>query len=701
MRLFWTAFLVVLAGCARQPSADAPAADPSSASYVGRQTCAGCHADEDRLWQGSHHDLAMQEATEATVLGDFGGATLTHFGVTSTFLRQNGRFVVRTDGPDGKLHDFPVAYTFGVSPLQQYLVAFPGVPGAPGGRLQALPLCWDSRPAAEGGQRWFHLYPDEAVPAGDTLHWTGPNQTWNYMCADCHSTGLKKGYDAKKNVYETSWSEMDVSCEACHGAGSRHVGWAKDTRKETRKDAGPETAKGFEIRLKDSGRGTWVADLQTGFGKRLAPADPAIATDEIATCARCHARSAVNSPVRPALLDAGLYHADGQIDGEVYEVGSFLQSRMHAKGVTCSDCHEPHALTLRRAGNALCTHCHSAAKLDTPAHHRHAAGASCVDCHMPAKTYMGVDSRRDHSLRVPRPDLTVTIGTPNACNGCHADRSPRWAADAAERWYGKPAPHWGEVIQAGREGLPAPLAALAADPAVPAIVRGTALSLLPRSRAGQVGETAPAITAVETGLRDSDPLVRLGAVLAAEALDPETRQKLVAPVLADPERGVRIEAARILAGSHPSDTQGLQAALADYQSFQEENADRPEGRLNLGWLAALRGDRSGAEASYRAALRLDPGYLPAVVNLADLFREQGREADGEALLRQALRAAPDDASLHHALGLLLVRTHRLAEALPELARAVELAPGERRYAYVFEAAIQSDPFPTGHSERRE
>lgn len=651
MRPLWTVLLVALAGCAPQPSTDAADVSvpgPSAASYVGRQTCAGCHADEDRLWQGSHHDLAMQEATAATVLGDFGGATLSHFGVTSTFLKQGDRFVVRTDGPDGRLQDFPVAYTFGVSPLQQYLVKMPG------GRLQALPLCWDSRPAAEGGQRWFHLYPDEPVPAGDALHWTGPNQTWNYMCADCHSTGLRKGYDAKKNLYETSWAEMDVSCEACHGAGSRHVDWARGDRK----DASQETTKGFEIRLKDSGRGTWVADPETGFGRRLAPV---VSTDEI--------------------------------DGEVYEVGSFLQSRMHAKGVTCSDCHEPHALALRRTGNSLCTHCHSAEKLDTPAHHRHAAGASCVDCHMPAKTYMGVDSRRDHSLRVPRPDLTVKIGTPNACNGCHADRSPQWAADAAQSWYGQPGPHWAEVIQAGREGIPAPLAAVAADPAVPAIVRGTALSLLPRSAAR--GEVAPA---VEAGLRDPDPLVRLGAVLAAEALDPAARGRLVAPILADPERGVRIEAARLLAESNAP---GLPPALADYQAFQEENADRPEGRLNLGWLAALRGDRAGAEASYRAALRLDPGYLPAVVNLADLFREQGREADGEALLRQALRAAPNDASLHHALGLLLVRTGRLPEALPELARAVELAPGEARYAYVYDAAVQSDPIPTGHSERRE
>ncbi|HEX3127683.1 MAG TPA: tetratricopeptide repeat protein [Thermoanaerobaculia bacterium] len=619
----------------------------STTEYAGRQTCAGCHADQDRLWQGSHHDLAMQEATPATVLGDFGGATLTHFGVTSTFFRRNERFFVRTDGPDGKLHDYPVSYTFGVSPLQQYLVEMPG------GRLQVLPLCWDTR-----GKRWFHLYPGEAVPAGDALHWTGPNQTWNYMCADCHSTGLRKGYDADRNIYQTSWSEIDVSCEACHGPGSRHVIWARGDRKAE--------DKGFDVHLKDPGRGTWIADPRIGFGRRLAPA---VRTDEIETCARCHARS---SNIRPALLDAGLYHADGQIDGEVYEVGSFLQSRMHAKGVTCADCHEPHSLTPRRSGNALCTHCHAAEKLDTPAHHHHKAAMQCVDCHMPEKTYMSVDARRDHSLRVPRPDLSVKIGTPNACTGCHTGKSDQWAASAAERWYGAPKPHWSEAIQAGH------LTAVADDPEIPAIVRGTALSRLRQAPAPD------AVPSIERGLRDPDPLVRFGAITATEALDPKSRLRLASPLLTDPDRSVRIEAARILIGSSAP---GLEPALAEFQAAQEQ--DRPEGRLNLGWLAATRGDLAGAEAAYRAALKLDPLYLPAFVNLADLYREQGREPEGEALLRQALRAAPDDASLHHARGLLLVRTGRLDEALPELARAVELAPGEARYAYVYEVAIQS------------
>src|SRR5262249_591595 len=149
--------------------------------FVGGQACAGCHAAEADAWKSSHHARAMQQATEATVLGDFGGTKVEHFGAT-TFSRSGDQFMVRTDGPDGALRDYEIAYTFGVYPLQQYLIAFPG------GRYQALGIAWDSRPKEQGGQRWFDLYTDQQLKPGDQLHWTGRDQTWNYQCADCHST---------------------------------------------------------------------------------------------------------------------------------------------------------------------------------------------------------------------------------------------------------------------------------------------------------------------------------------------------------------------------------------------------------------------------------------------------------------------------------------------------------------------------------
>ena len=216
-----TAIVMVLTGLLSVCSAKAEAQTDAPATFVGAEACAGCHAPETERWKTSHHALAMQKASVTTVLGDFANATLTHHGVTTVFSRDGDKFMVRTEGPDGAPHDYEIAYTFGVFPLQQYLIAFPG------GRYQALGIAWDSRPKAQGGQRWFPLYPAQILRAGDPLHWTGRDQTWNYQCASCHSTDLKKNYDLAADSYATSWTDIDVACEACHGPGSRHIAWAE------------------------------------------------------------------------------------------------------------------------------------------------------------------------------------------------------------------------------------------------------------------------------------------------------------------------------------------------------------------------------------------------------------------------------------------------------------------------------------------
>src|SRR5271157_5451924 len=212
MSALWEAALIVVVILTLPVPIAAGADQP--ATFVGAQACADCHTVQFDAWKGSHHALAMQKATEATVLGDFADAKLEHFGATTSFFRNGDKFMVRTDGPDGALHDYPIAYTFGVYPLQQYLIEFPD------GRLQALGVAWDSRPKANGGQRWFHLYPNEPIPHDDILH-------WNFMCAECHSTDVHKNYDAKTDTFATTFAEISVGCETCHGAGSDHVAWAK------------------------------------------------------------------------------------------------------------------------------------------------------------------------------------------------------------------------------------------------------------------------------------------------------------------------------------------------------------------------------------------------------------------------------------------------------------------------------------------
>jgi hypothetical protein len=251
-----------------------PARADEPATFVGAQSCAACHRVQFEAWKGSHHALAMQDATEKTVLADFADAKLEHSGVATSFFRNGEKFMVGTDGPDGTLHDYPIDYTFGVYPLEQYLVAFPG------GRYQTLGIAWDSRPKDQGGQRWFHLYPGQQLKPGDPLHWTGRDQTWNYQCANCHSTDLQKNYDLAANSYATSWSDLDVACEACHGPGSRHAAWGKTHVAGGPYPPGSDTERlGLTNWLKPTDNGHWEINPETGIARRPlpTPGTPALA----------------------------------------------------------------------------------------------------------------------------------------------------------------------------------------------------------------------------------------------------------------------------------------------------------------------------------------------------------------------------------------------------------------------------------------
>jgi tetratricopeptide (TPR) repeat protein len=692
---------------AEHPSATASGRDPSasaarveSAAYVGRGSCARCHADAVKSWEGSHHDLAMQEATPATVLGDFANATFTYAGTTTRFSEHDGRYVVRTDGPDGVVRDYDVAYVFGVYPLQQYLIGFPD------GRYQALSVAWDARPKPEGGQRWFHLYPDDKVTHTDVLHWTQFSQNWNAQCATCHSTNLRKAYDRASNTYKTTWSEIDVSCEACHGPASAHVAWA-DARGP---GAGPSMATAAEMGLTTSLRERrdvqWTMQMTTGIAKRT-PA-PGVRRAEVEVCAPCHARRAERfdghipgQPLlmsyRPTFLSEGLYRADGQMQDEVYNYGSFLQGRMYAAGVTCSDCHDPHSLKPKADGNALCAQCHLPSTFDVKAHHGHApgsAGASCVACHMPTETYMGVDRRHDHSFRVPRPDFTEKFGAPNACTSCHTGKAAAWASAALDTWR-TPAwrqrPHFAETFAAARAGRPeagAALAATAGDARQPAMVRGTALELLQGAGLPQLEAT------LDTLAVDEDPLVRLAVAQGLPRLEPAARARVGGRLLEDAMRAVRADAAAALAGESAAwlpagQQQALQRELADVRTSETFNADRPESYINLALLDERAGNPAAAMAQYQAAIAYAPWFLPAYVNLAELQRQGGNEPLGEQTLMQALAAAPGDPAVLYALGLSAYRQQRAGDAVARLGQAARAGPDVPRYAFAYALALEA------------
>jgi predicted CXXCH cytochrome family protein len=671
-----------------------------AAAFTGSEACAGCHQAEAKLWRTSQHKHAMDHATDTTVRGDFNDATFTYFGVTSRFFRKDGKYFVETDGADGKLAVFEVKYTFGVDPLQQYLIEFPD------GRVQALSIAWDTRPKEKGGQRWFDLYPGEEIRHSDVLHWTRLNQNWNFMCAECHSTGVKKNYDAAHDRFATKWSEISVGCEACHGAGSRHAAWAHGQRSWLPFANDDDPTKGLLVDFGERRDVTWSIHPQTGNATRSAA--PAILRKEVETCGLCHARRSEFSEAWVpgqwlsdthivSALARGAYSADGQMRDEVYNYGSFKQSKMFAKGVTCSDCHEPHSAALRAPGDGVCLQCHDGNKYGAATHNNHAGvspALTCASCHMPERTYMVVDKRHDHSFRIPRPDLSVTLGTPNACNDCHTDKSADWAAAAVARWHGPErkgfqtyaaAFHaaWSEQADAA-----ALLAKVADDADTPAFARASALSELGPYLSPANAELARA------ALADPDPMVRIGALDMLEGVPGPQLWPLVSSLLSDPVRGVRIRTASLLAPvpaerQPVADRAKFERAATEFIAAQQLNADRPEARTALATFYARRGRAAEAEAEFKAALRLSPQFAPAAVNLADLYRQVGRLADAAEVLRAALTTNPRDAGLHHALGLALVRLKRSDEALAELRTASELDPERARYAYVYAVALHS------------
>ena len=655
-----------------------PSVPPPVATFAGSKKCLECHKAEYDRWQNSLHDRAMEVADDATVLGDFNDAVFEFSGITTRFYRKGAKFFAYTQGPDGKLGEFEITHTFGWYPLQQYLVPFPG------GRLQCLPIAWN---VAE--KKWYHLYPDTPIDSKDWLYWTNAGQNWNGMCAECHSTNLKKNYDIQNDSYQTTWSEIDVSCEACHGPGSRHVEWA-----ELPDMARPQTAN-YELVVKAKGMDS---------------------REQVELCAPCHSRRAILGDythaepdlldsMLPSLLTPELYFADGQILEEVYVYGSFTQSKMYSRNVRCSDCHDVHSIKKVKEGNALCLQCHRASIYDTKTHHFHkkkdekgepikaadgkllfdvGTGAECVQCHMPERPYMVIDYRADHSFRIPRPDLSIKLGTPNACNRCHADKTNQWSDEYITKWYGPGRKvHYGTILAEGRErsaDAHKDLLKLASDPLYPVIVRSTALSLLE----GYPGEETN--LAYEQALVDDEALIRRTAIDHLNASDPNHQTAFLISMLYDPVKAVRIEAARRMAKvSDPAldsnQKMVFQASLDEYQKSMEYSADFAFGRYNLANLYVNLRQPEKAVESYKAAIKIDNLFYPAKVNLAMLYNQMGKNNEAEKLLREVVTFHPESYEVHYSLGLLLAEEKKYAEAANYLKQAARGMPNRARIHY--------------------
>ncbi len=749
---------------------------------MGRDKCAACHREEAEAFLGSHHDLAMQPANESTVLGDFNDSRLEHLGVVTRMFRQDGKFLVNTEGADGQLHDFEVKYVFGVEPLQQYMVEFPShrqraaalddatstdiqlgeknSHAHPLPRLQVLGVCWNTQ-----SKSWFYLSPPDVtdrLEPDDELHWTGIAQRWNTMCADCHSTNYSKNYappehplikrsDASVSSpqdrgqptieddqrlgtfageYNSTFFEIDVSCEACHGPGSVHV------------DLASRWSPGW-----NRTRGYGLANLKSA------------AENQIQACAPCHSRRQIvqggfqagdnyYDHFTNALLIEPVYYADGQVLDEDYVHGSFIQSKMYHKGIQCSDCHDPHTARLKHDGNAVCTSCHQhpAAKYDSVAHHFHAKqsniaperdGTSCVNCHMPATTYMQVDARRDHSLRIPRPDLSLKIGTPNACTGCHLNldnvaiekrnklklyqdwmqagrqgdvevaaelaRVNRWCDEACDKWYGENRrrdKHFGEALAAAQNAAPDAADKLSElldqrGAEAPAIARATALQLLL-----MLDPTRAGVEAMQA-ISDPHPLVRHSAASALIAVSPPSQAiSLLTTALNDPVRSVRTQAARTLLQIAPEQSlttagPALRRALEELEAGIRENNDQAGAHLDLGVLAEQRGLQPQAIKHYEMAIAVDPRFVGPRANLADLLDRSSATSNNPSAINEIVtelrkaelplvernaRLLPDDASLQYRYSLALYLDNQLEKATEYAVKAANLSPHQFEYA---------------------
>jgi tetratricopeptide (TPR) repeat protein len=506
------------------------------------------------------------------------------------------------------------------------------------------------------------------------------------MCAECHSTNLKKNYNLETDTYQTTWSDMDVGCEACHGPGSLHVIWAELPA------MGRPPSANYELVVRSAGMNS---------------------RQQVELCAPCHSRrmslgdnshdiKILLDYAVPQLLSEGMYFADGQILEEVYVYGSFIQSKMHDRDVRCSDCHDVHSIKRIKEGNDLCLQCHRGDIYDTYEHHFHkkkgekgepirsaqgkvlfevGTGAECVECHMPGRNYMGIDYRPDHSFRVPRPDLSITIGAPNACNRCHIDKEDKWSVEYMTKWYGtKYKPHYGTALHDGRKGLPKArqdLIRLSDDRLFPVIVRATALFLLGSYSGEEIAK------AYERALSDEEPLMRQTAVRNLHALPSKKRIRLIVPLLYDPAKAVRIEAANKLTVLPRGQlTRKLekryQAVLNEYRQAMEYTADFAASQHNLGNLYSNLGQSDKAVKAYQAAIRIDDQFYPAKVNLAMVYNRMGKNREAEGLLREVVQAQPRLHEVQYSLGLLLAERKKYEEASLYLSMAARGLPNRAR-----------------------
>ncbi|QJR80707.1 tetratricopeptide repeat protein [Alteromonas pelagimontana] len=649
--------------------------------FVGQQQCSGCHSQQHEAWQQSDHHQSMLPATKAAIKGNFDNVTFSAGLRTSRFFVDEGRYFIEITQQDKKPETYPVRYTFGFFPLQQYLLQ------AEKGRLQAFDVAWDSRPAEQGGQRWFQLQTEAVTNPDHPFHWKGYYQNWNSRCASCHSTNLTKGFDPQTLSFNTQFSDVNVACETCHGPGNTHVELVNSgsyTKVKTGLLPLPEQVD-FVFNGKDP-----IARPASP------PTDSSLALE---TCGACHSRRAELAEPKNTVpyhqqfqlseVEEPLYFSDGQIRDEVFVLGSFLQSKMAQQGVTCTHCHDAHTGKTLLPGAQVCATCHQADVFAAPTHTNGHKDADCLSCHMPEQMFMKVDARRDHRFHRPS---AKSENSDSPCRVCHAEESDGWFKKALEEWpkregaaedtYG----NWANINQ-----QLAQFNAEAISAANRLLLTGELPGLL---QVALLDKMAPMqnpkfLQLIQQALSSDDPILRRAVAENLDAVAESARAGFVEKLAQDPAASVRIALANSLLAmpAQAREFSITEAIFAELEASLKSSLDHPGPNLGMAQLSLYQGDNESAESFYERALAIDSSHTPTLLNYAEYWRQNGAEKNATALLKRALEYDPDDASVQFAYGLALVRGKQLAQALTYLQQAQESQQSTPRFGFVYAVAL--------------
>jgi len=632
----------IYTSCSNDESPISAVEDLGTSQFVGNKTCISCHAESGEDWNQSHHSHSMEGPSRETVLAPFEGETFSGEEVDYSFYQKNGQFHVDITEKGQPSQSFVIANTFGFTPLQQYLVKMPG------GKLQILRVSYNSEK-----EKWFHQYDGDLISVHDWLHWDQQSMNWNSMCADCHSTNVQKNYNPFNQTYQTTFSEINVGCESCHGPGSSHA-----------ESAGAD-------------QGSTLADVSP--------------KNYVNTCGACHSRRSklgdghdhsedFYNQYHLNGLDPNHYQLDGQIQDEDFVLTSFLSSKMSHRGIVCADCHNPHTQKLKLEGNALCLQCHQPqyAKVEHHFHQLDTEGAQCISCHMPGKTYMGNDYRRDHSFRVPRPDQSEKYGTTNACTQCHTDRSDAWAAKSVVEFYGNHRPHhFSDSLLAGRtEGRMGALISIVRDTSFANIARASAIEDLGNYPAEewwpQISNMAP---------RHPSPQIRAALQMALSNQVSERWVSTITLGLKDSMVNVQLlayrNALRLPAERRPGNE--MVSLKTTYEKYLEFNSDFKEGRNHWAEYAQIHGDKVQAIVRFSESLGIDSLQPEPYINLAILYSQDSNFEKSDETLNALHMLFPQDDYGYYLHGLLLLETGDKNQAIKYLETAIEINPYNDNY----------------------